>query len=99
MAAGHSLGEYSALVAAGAICFEDGLRVVRRRGELMAQAGDARPGTMAAVLGRDDDVIKTSCAEVAPGHGTVQAAHFNAPGQVGMSGDPAADESARQASS
>lgn len=97
MAAGHSLGEYSALVAAGAISFEDGLRVVRRRGELMAQAGDARPGTMAAVLGLDDDVIKTICAEVAPEHGTVQAANFNAPGQVVISGDPAAVEIASQA--
>ncbi len=95
MAAGHSLGEYSALAAAGAISFEDGLRVVRRRGELMAAAGAERPGTMAAVLRVDDDAVRTLCEDAtAAGDGLVQPANFNAPGQVVISGDTAAVERA-----
>lgn len=91
MAAGHSLGEYSALAAAGAIGFEDGLRAVRRRGELMAAAGAERPGTMAAVLRMDDDAVRALCDDAsAEGEGLVQAANFNAPGQVVISGDAAA---------
>lgn len=95
MVAGHSLGEYSALAAAGALSFEDGLRVVRRRGELMAEAGDRRPGAMAAVLGADDDAIEAVCRDVSDGSdGVVQPANFNAPGQIVISGDVEAVEQA-----
>ncbi len=95
MAAGHSLGEYSALAAAGALAFEDGLRVVRRRGALMARAGDERPGTMAAVLNLDDDALAEVCRQASTdGDGVVQPANFNAPGQVVISGDVAAVERA-----
>ena len=91
MAAGHSLGEYSALAACGACSFADGLRIVRTRGLLMARAGDGRPGTMAAVLGLDDDVVERVCAEASDaGDGVVVAANYNAPGQVVLSGDPSA---------
>ncbi|MFN2433544.1 MAG: ACP S-malonyltransferase [Gemmatimonadota bacterium] len=88
-AAGHSLGELTALVVAGALGFGDGLRIVRRRGELMAEAGRSRPGTMAAVLGLSDREVEAACAEAADG-GVVVAANLNAPGQVVISGDPAA---------
>lgn len=87
MVAGHSLGEYSALAAAGAISFEDGLRAVRRRGELMAEAGNRRPGTMAAVLGMDDEALDSVCRRVSEEEGVVRSANFNAPGQVVISGD------------
>lgn len=97
MTAGHSLGEYSALAAAGALAFEDGLHVVRRRGELMAAAGDERPGTMAAILGMDDDALTAVCQDVTrEGGGVVQPANFNAPGQVVISGDVEAVEQAMQ---
>lgn len=96
MAAGHSLGEYSALVAAGALSFEDGLRLVRRRGELMANADDDRPGTMAAVLGMEDDQVVRACEEVSEASDSVVAANFNAPGQVVISGDVSAVERAMQ---
>ena len=87
-AAGHSLGEYSALAATGALAFEDGLRLVRLRGTMMAEAGRRRPGTMAAVLGLDDEAVAAVCeAASASGEGVVQAANFNAPGQVVISGD------------
>jgi [acyl-carrier-protein] S-malonyltransferase len=95
MAAGHSLGEYSALAAVGALSFEDGLRVVRRRGELMSEAGDRRPGTMAAVLGADIAHIESVCEEIsAEGEGVVQLANYNAPGQIVISGDVDAVERA-----
>lgn len=88
MVAGHSLGEYSALAAVGALSFEDGLRVVRRRGELMAEAGDRRPGTMAAIMGADDADVEDACESAsAEGEGVVQTANYNAPGQVVISGD------------
>lgn len=91
MVAGHSLGEYSALAAARAISLEQGLKIVRRRGELMAGAGAARPGAMAAVLGMDDAVIADVCRSVNGGDaGVVQPANYNAPGQVVISGDEAA---------
>ncbi|HEX9614231.1 MAG TPA: ACP S-malonyltransferase [Bacteroidota bacterium] len=85
MTAGHSLGEYSALVYAGALRFEDGLRLVRLRGELMQQAGIDSPGTMAAVVGLDPKAVEEVCAE-ASGSGIVQPANFNSPGQVVISG-------------
>ena len=91
--AGHSLGEYSALCAAGAFSFEDGLRTVRLRGELMAGAGKTRAGTMAAILGMEDDVLSNLCAEInAEGNGIVQPANFNSPGQIVASGDVKAVE-------
>jgi [acyl-carrier-protein] S-malonyltransferase len=85
MVAGHSLGEYSALVAAGALTFEDGLKLVRLRGELMQQAGAEHPGMMAAVIGPDAKTIMEICAE-ASAAGIVQPANFNSPGQVVLSG-------------
>lgn len=94
MAAGHSLGEYSALAAAGAISFEDGLRIVRLRGRLMAEAGRLRPGGMAAVIGTEDALIEQVCAEVTSQGGVVQPANYNSPGQVVISGDQAAIEQA-----
>jgi len=95
MAAGHSLGEYSALAATGALSFEDGLRVVRRRGELMAKAGARRPGSMAAVMGADDSDVEAACeAALEEGEGVVQTANYNAPGQVVISGDAEAVERA-----
>ena len=85
MAAGHSLGEYSALVYAGALTFEDGLRLVRLRGELMQQAGVEQPGTMAAVVGLEASVVGEVCC-TAWEAGIVQAANFNSPGQIVISG-------------
>jgi [acyl-carrier-protein] S-malonyltransferase len=85
MVAGHSLGEYSALVAAGALAFEDGLRLVRLRGELMQKAGEENPGTMAAVVGLDAKIVGEVCCTAWPG-GIVQAANFNSPGQIVISG-------------
>jgi [acyl-carrier-protein] S-malonyltransferase len=85
MAAGHSLGEYSALVYAGALTFEDGLKIVRLRGELMQQAAVEQQGTMAAVVGLDPTVIEDVCGE-ASAVGVVQAANFNSPGQIVISG-------------
>lgn len=85
MAAGHSLGEYSALVYAGAISFEDGLRLVRLRGELMQQAGVELPGTMAAVVGLDPQALEGVCRE-AEAEGVVRPANFNSPGQIVISG-------------
>ncbi|HLE55504.1 MAG TPA: ACP S-malonyltransferase [Rhodothermia bacterium] len=87
VAAGHSLGEYSALTAAGALSFEDGLRTVRLRGELMAEAGTRRPGAMAAVLGADDHIVEAICAAASTAIEVVQPANYNAPGQVVISGD------------
>ncbi len=85
MAAGHSLGEYSALVYAGALTWEDGFRLVRLRGELMQQAGVDRPGTMAAIIGLDPQTVVDAC-EKASEAGVVQAANFNSPGQIVISG-------------
>ena len=97
-AAGHSLGEFSAHVAAGTLDFADAVRAVRRRGELMYRSGTDRPGTMAAVLGLDDDAIERVCAEVsAAGDGVVVPANFNSPGQVVISGDVGAVERAMEA--
>ena len=87
MTAGHSLGEYSALAAAGAIRFEDGLRIVRLRGQLMAEAGQKRPGTMAAILGLSDEDVEHLCLEASEGDHYAHPANFNAPGQIVVSGD------------
>jgi len=91
MAAGHSLGEYSALAAVGALSFEDGLRLVRLRGQLMLRAGTARPGTMAALIGASDEDAERLCATLREeGAGVIQTANFNSPGQVVISGEVAA---------
>ena len=85
MVAGHSLGEYSALVAAEAISFEDGLRLVRLRGELMQRAGEQQKGTMAAIVGLASEAVELLCREAAA-TGVVQPANFNSPGQIVISG-------------
>lgn len=85
MSAGHSLGEYSALVFAGAISFEDGLRVVRLRGELMQRAGETDRGTMAAIIGLEPQSVERICLN-ASASGIVQCANFNSPGQIVISG-------------
>ena len=85
-AAGHSLGEYTACVATGAIGFEEAVRLVRRRGELMYRAGQERPGTMAAILGLTREQVDEACA-AAQDRGVVVAANDNAPGQVVISGE------------
>jgi len=95
-AAGHSLGEYSALAAMGAISFADGLRLVRLRGDLMAQAGVRRPGAMAAVLGMDPEPLEAVLKTVA---GCVVPANYNSPGQIVISGEVAAVEAAMEAAS
>lgn len=90
--AGHSLGEYTALTASGALSFEDGARLVAERGAAMAVAAEEHPGTMAAVLGLDDDEVETACRAAG---GQVWVANYNAPGQVVIAGDvDAVDEAA-----
>ena len=84
--AGHSLGEYTALVAAGSISFSDCLPLVRYRAESMQEAVPAGQGAMAAILNLDDDGVRAACAEAAQGQ-AVQAVNFNAPGQVVIAGD------------
>jgi len=86
-AAGHSLGEYSAHVAAGTLSFEDALRTVRRRGQYMQEAVPVGTGAMAALLGLDADAVSTACASAAEETGqVVSAANLNAPGQVVIAG-------------
>jgi [acyl-carrier-protein] S-malonyltransferase len=93
--AGHSMGEYSALVASGAVDFAGALRLVRERGRLMKQAGVQNPGMMAAILGMDEEPVAAICAEVASQTGgVVQVANDNCPGQVVISGDKAGMEAA-----
>lgn len=89
MVAGHSLGEFSALVCCGALSFEEGLKLVSVRAQAMQKACEANPGTMAAVIGLPDDVIEKVCAEVSGGDGcgVVVAANYNCPGQVVISGN------------
>ncbi|WP_455366141.1 ACP S-malonyltransferase [Kaarinaea lacus] len=87
--AGHSLGEYSALVCAGAIKFEDAVSLVAKRGEYMQQAVPAGQGAMAAILGLSDEQVKTACNDAAQGD-VVTAVNFNAPGQVVIAGSAAA---------
>ncbi len=92
--AGHSLGEYSAYVAAGVLSFEAGLKLVRERGRLMKQAGEQNPGGMAAILKLDDATVEDICRQVtaAGQYGTLQVANYNSPGQVVISGNNAAVE-------
>ena len=95
MVAGHSLGEFSALVAAGALSFEDGLRLVSKRALAMQQACEANPGTMAAILGLPDDEVVEILKTIEGG--VVIAANFNCPGQLVISGDIDAIERACEA--
>ena len=90
MVAGHSLGEFSALVAAGAISFEDGLKLVAARAQAMQKCCESTPGAMAAVIALPDDVIESICADI-PG---VVPANFNSPGQVVISGEKEAVDKA-----
>ncbi|HEU4763990.1 MAG TPA: ACP S-malonyltransferase [Gemmatimonadales bacterium] len=90
LALGHSLGEYSAYVAAGALDATAGARLVRRRGELMFEAGTRRAGTMAAVLGLDAAAVAAACAEASTADEVAVAANLNEPSQVVISGDPPA---------
>ena len=84
--AGHSLGEYTALVAAGSLDFADGIKLVRKRGELMQSAVPVGTGAMAAILGLDDDEVVEICANASPS-GVVEAVNFNSPGQVVIAGN------------
>ena len=92
--AGHSLGEYSALTAAGVLSFADGVRLVTERGNAMQAAADNEPGTMAAVLGLDDDKVDLACRRT---DGDVWVANYNAPGQVVIAGSPDAIAAAGEA--
>lgn len=94
--AGHSLGEYSALVAAESLTFADALKLVRLRAELMQSAVPAGEGAMAAILGLDDDEIRAACLEAAQGE-VVEAVNFNSPGQVVIAGASAAVARAMEA--
>lgn len=91
MVAGHSLGEFSALVAAGAMTFEDGLRLVSARAHAMQKACELKPSTMAAVLALPDDVVEQACAEIP---GLVVCANYNCPGQIVISGEVEAIDAA-----
>ena len=91
MVAGHSLGEFSALVAAGSLSFEDGLRLVSARANAMQEACELQPSTMAAVLGLDNNVVETICIDTP---GVVVAANYNCPGQLVISGEVPAVEAA-----
>jgi [acyl-carrier-protein] S-malonyltransferase len=92
--AGHSLGEYSAYIAAGSLSATDAAKLVRRRGQLMYEAGTARPGAMAAVLGLATDGVDAACKAASTATEVAVAANLNAPDQTVISGDPAAVERA-----
>ncbi len=95
MLAGHSLGEYSALVAAGALSLHDGAKLVRERGRLMQAAVPAGQGAMAAVLGVEEALVVEVCAEVSTGDGTIVVpANYNSPGQIVIGGDAIAVDTA-----
>ncbi|MNK07029.1 Malonyl CoA-acyl carrier protein transacylase [compost metagenome] len=94
MVAGHSLGEFSALVAAGALTFEDGLKLVSKRALAMQKACEITPSTMAAVLGLDDKIVEDVCASI---DGVVVPANYNCPGQLVISGETSAVERACEA--
>ncbi len=94
-AAGHSLGEYSALCATGVFSFADGLRLVRLRGELMSKAGEARPGAMSAILGLEKEKLEEAL-QAASASGIVVAANFNSPSQIVISGERSGVEAAEK---
>ena len=87
MVAGHSLGEFSALVASGALSFEDGLKLVAARANAMQKACEANPGTMAAIIGLLDEKVEEVCASVSTDNNIVVAANYNCPGQLVISGN------------
>ncbi len=87
MTAGHSLGEFSALVAAGALSFEDGLKLVSHRAQAMQKACEATPSTMAAIIALPDETIEAVCSEVSEPGNIVVPANYNCPGQVVISGN------------
>ena len=91
MVAGHSLGEFSALVANGVLSFEDGLRLVAARANAMQEACDAHPSSMAAILGLPDEKVEEICQSI---NGIVVPANYNCPGQLVISGETAAVEEA-----
>lgn len=97
VAAGHSMGEYSALVAAGSLSFADGLRLVRERGRLMKEAGNIAPGMMAAILGLDEATVAQICRDATVSGGIAQVANDNCPGQTVISGDATGMEAAMAA--
>jgi len=97
-AAGHSLGEYTALVAVGALGLKEAVRLVKRRGELMAQAAAKRPGAMTALLGLTREQVERVCTQAAEA-GVVQPANFNCPGQIVISGETQAVAEARKLAS
>lgn len=86
LAAGHSVGEYAALVAAGALDFDDGLRLVEVRGRAMKAAGEAQPGGMAAILGLEDDAVEGIIRDIDPSGNNLAVANYNSPQQVVISG-------------
>jgi len=92
--AGHSLGEYTAMVSAGVLDFGDALKLVRERGRLMKEAGEERPGGMAAVIGLGSDALRAVCESASAGGGIVVVANDNCPGQTVISGELAALEQA-----
>ena len=96
MVGGHSLGEFSALVAAGVLSFEDGLRLVSKRAQAMQKCCDAQPGGMAAIIGLADADVEKVCEEVCAEVGVVVPANYNCPGQLVISGDNAAVDAACQ---
>lgn len=91
--AGHSLGEFTALTAAGVLRFADGIKLVKTRADAMQKACDDQPGTMAAILGLEDQIVEEVCNEVS---GTVVAANYNCPGQLVISGEISAIEKAAE---
>ncbi|AYA36957.1 [acyl-carrier-protein] S-malonyltransferase [Hymenobacter oligotrophus] len=97
MVAGHSLGEFSALVAAGVLQFEDALQLVARRAQAMQAACEEQPGTMAAILGLDDAAVERICQEITQGGNVVVAANYNCPGQLVISGSKLGIEQACEA--
>ena len=97
MVGGHSLGEFSALVAAGALSFEDGLKLVSQRAMAMQKACEAAPSTMAAIIGLDDETVERVCAEVSKPGNIVVPANYNNPGQLVISGNVEAVNAACEA--
>lgn len=92
--AGHSLGEYAALVASGILGFEEGLKLVQIRGRLLQESAAKHPGTMAAIIGLDDDKVKNICENIKTG--VVEAVNYNCPGQLVIAGETAAVQAAME---
>lgn len=90
--AGHSLGEYAAFVASGILTFESGLKLVQIRGQLLQESARRHPGTMAAIIGLNDDQVKAICENIK--HGVVEAVNYNCPGQLVIAGETAAVQTA-----